>query len=70
MVVLAVATRKMSQQKPLLKKENSLNEERKNFKKRCVTERKTSRNEVKLKEMLSWKNPRLNEIGENLELLL
>ena len=43
----------MSQQKPLLKKENSLNEERKNFKKRCVTERKTSRNEVKLKKMLN-----------------
>ena len=43
----------MSQQKPLLKKENSLNEERKNFKKQCVTERKTSRNEVKLKKMLN-----------------
>ena len=57
----------MSKQKLLLKKENSLNEERKNFKKRCVTERKTSRNEVKLKEMLNWMNPRLNKIGENLE---
>jgi len=45
-----------------------LNEERKNFKKRSVTERKTSRNEVKLKKMLNWKNPRSNEIGENLEL--
>ena len=60
----------MSQQKPLMKKENSLNEERKIFKKRSVTERKTSRNEVKLKKMLNWKNPRLNEIRENLELQL
>ena len=41
-----------------------------NFKKWSVTEWKTSRNEVKLKEMLNWMNPRLNKIGENLEFQL
>ena len=70
MVVFAVAARRDESVEAIVEKGKFFEWRKEIFKKRSVIERKTSRNEVKLKEMLSWRNPRLNKIGENLEIQL
>ena len=70
MEVLAVAVGRDELAEAIVEKGKFFEWRKENFKKRSVIERKNSRNEVKLKEMLSWRNPRLNEIVENLELQL